>query len=617
MQDNRVYLQMGGGCQGCGAADITLKSGIERLIKEELPEVAEVLDTTDHASGHQPLLPGRQGLARPRRPAGPVMDRLLLLLPTTTYRTEDFIDAARTLGVDLVCRLRAAEHLRGARARSPPDARLRRPRRRGRARWPSWPRRRPLDAVVGVDDLTTVAAARHRRAAGPARQRGRRRCTAARDKYQMRQCLAARRRADPALPLASRSRTIPSWPRRGRDVSLRAQAARALGQPRRHPRRRRRPSSSPAFRAHRARSWRATTWPCAATPRSSCWSRSSSRARGRAGGPAGGRRAAHAGALRQARSARRPVLRGDDLRHALAAAGGRAGRRSQRVARAACAALGLREGPVHAELRAERARARGCSRSRRARSAGCARAPCASARACRWRRSSSATRSAGRSPSLRARAAAAGVDDDSDPARRRAAGGPRPGRGARRARDRGRHDHRARRPGAGAAARGLAVPRLHLRPRRHARGGRGRSARRPRPSRRSTSPSTRPSRALEGPILRLVARVSSTATRRNSDNEAPRPGPSWRNHMKKFVFALLVGTIALVRFSPRPRPVAGAAAASQEPAARRGRLAALQQRCDPQDPGFVERLQRLHGDRHGRAFGQPVGHGHVDLQDAA
>ena len=54
VQDNRVYLQMGGGCQGCGAADITLKSGIERLIKEELPEVEEVLDTTDHASGANP-----------------------------------------------------------------------------------------------------------------------------------------------------------------------------------------------------------------------------------------------------------------------------------------------------------------------------------------------------------------------------------------------------------------------------------------------------------------------------------------------------------------------------------------------------------------------------------
>jgi len=54
VKDNKVYLQMGGGCQGCGAADVTLKSGIERLIKEELPEVEEVLDTTDHASGQNP-----------------------------------------------------------------------------------------------------------------------------------------------------------------------------------------------------------------------------------------------------------------------------------------------------------------------------------------------------------------------------------------------------------------------------------------------------------------------------------------------------------------------------------------------------------------------------------
>ena len=55
VKDNKVYLQMGGGCQGCGAADVTLKSGIERLIKEELPEVEELLDTTDHASGTNPF----------------------------------------------------------------------------------------------------------------------------------------------------------------------------------------------------------------------------------------------------------------------------------------------------------------------------------------------------------------------------------------------------------------------------------------------------------------------------------------------------------------------------------------------------------------------------------
>ena len=54
VKDSVVYLQMGGGCQGCGAADITLKAGIERLIKEEIPEISEVLDTTDHAAGSNP-----------------------------------------------------------------------------------------------------------------------------------------------------------------------------------------------------------------------------------------------------------------------------------------------------------------------------------------------------------------------------------------------------------------------------------------------------------------------------------------------------------------------------------------------------------------------------------
>ena len=55
VKDSVVYLQMGGGCQGCGAADITLKAGIERLIKDEIPEITEVLDTTDHAAGENPF----------------------------------------------------------------------------------------------------------------------------------------------------------------------------------------------------------------------------------------------------------------------------------------------------------------------------------------------------------------------------------------------------------------------------------------------------------------------------------------------------------------------------------------------------------------------------------
>lgn len=60
VQDNRVYLEMGGGCQGCGAANMTLKAGIERVIKEEIPEIEEVLDTTDHTAGANPYYtPGK------------------------------------------------------------------------------------------------------------------------------------------------------------------------------------------------------------------------------------------------------------------------------------------------------------------------------------------------------------------------------------------------------------------------------------------------------------------------------------------------------------------------------------------------------------------------------
>jgi Fe-S cluster biogenesis protein NfuA len=51
---NNVYLRLGGGCQGCGAADVTLKQGIEKAIRELAPLVGEILDTTDHAAGRNP-----------------------------------------------------------------------------------------------------------------------------------------------------------------------------------------------------------------------------------------------------------------------------------------------------------------------------------------------------------------------------------------------------------------------------------------------------------------------------------------------------------------------------------------------------------------------------------
>lgn len=53
-EDGRVYLELGGGCQGCGMADVTLRQGIEVMLKEAVPEVREILDTTDHAAGTNP-----------------------------------------------------------------------------------------------------------------------------------------------------------------------------------------------------------------------------------------------------------------------------------------------------------------------------------------------------------------------------------------------------------------------------------------------------------------------------------------------------------------------------------------------------------------------------------
>jgi Fe-S cluster biogenesis protein NfuA len=54
VRDNVVFLRLGGGCQGCGMADVTLRSGIERMIREMVPEVGDILDTTDHAAGRNP-----------------------------------------------------------------------------------------------------------------------------------------------------------------------------------------------------------------------------------------------------------------------------------------------------------------------------------------------------------------------------------------------------------------------------------------------------------------------------------------------------------------------------------------------------------------------------------
>jgi Fe/S biogenesis protein NfuA len=54
VEDGIAYVRLGGGCQGCGMATVTLDQGIESAILESVPEIRQVVDVTDHAAGENP-----------------------------------------------------------------------------------------------------------------------------------------------------------------------------------------------------------------------------------------------------------------------------------------------------------------------------------------------------------------------------------------------------------------------------------------------------------------------------------------------------------------------------------------------------------------------------------
>ena len=53
-KDRRAYITMQGGCQGCSMSKITLKSGVEKTLREDIPQLLEVVDITDHSLGVNP-----------------------------------------------------------------------------------------------------------------------------------------------------------------------------------------------------------------------------------------------------------------------------------------------------------------------------------------------------------------------------------------------------------------------------------------------------------------------------------------------------------------------------------------------------------------------------------
>jgi len=55
VEDDRVFLTMGGGCQGCSLSQATMVQGIATAIREAIPEVTEVVGVTDHTAGENPF----------------------------------------------------------------------------------------------------------------------------------------------------------------------------------------------------------------------------------------------------------------------------------------------------------------------------------------------------------------------------------------------------------------------------------------------------------------------------------------------------------------------------------------------------------------------------------
>jgi Fe/S biogenesis protein NfuA len=54
VEGDTAYVRLGGGCQGCGMAAVTLRQGVETAIRAAVPEIVRITDVTDHAAGANP-----------------------------------------------------------------------------------------------------------------------------------------------------------------------------------------------------------------------------------------------------------------------------------------------------------------------------------------------------------------------------------------------------------------------------------------------------------------------------------------------------------------------------------------------------------------------------------
>ncbi len=65
VKEDTVFVELGGGCVGCSMASVTLKQGVEQMIKQAVPQVREVIDVTDHAQGNNPYFTSSKNAQSP------------------------------------------------------------------------------------------------------------------------------------------------------------------------------------------------------------------------------------------------------------------------------------------------------------------------------------------------------------------------------------------------------------------------------------------------------------------------------------------------------------------------------------------------------------------------
>jgi Fe-S cluster biogenesis protein NfuA len=69
VRGSRIFVRLGGGCQGCSASELTVRNGLTMAVRNAAPEVTDIVDVTDHSAGESPFYSPEDGSGESASPA--------------------------------------------------------------------------------------------------------------------------------------------------------------------------------------------------------------------------------------------------------------------------------------------------------------------------------------------------------------------------------------------------------------------------------------------------------------------------------------------------------------------------------------------------------------------